>query len=421
MRKKFILHILLATIFLNDAVALEFGDISVHGFVSQGYLRTDKMNYLADTKDGTFEFNEMALNFSSVLSPGLRAGLQVFAYDIGERGNDKINLEWCYGDYQWKNWLGFRVGAVKSPFGLFTEVRDVDALRTSVFLPLGVYPELVRDDTQTIRGIGIYGDIDVGTLGGLSYTVVLGKHKFGLDKGIAAASGLILDDRIGGSFEVLLGQETDTSFEVTDISAGYVTDAAIRWDAFYTGLLIAVSGFNIDDFHWSAYSDVLNEPYEFTADMHSWWGYVVSIQYTWNDFIVTYENFQSDYVYTYISDFSLIGISRLDGRESPESWYISVTNRFSQYFELGLRYSEDYAEEKDKDGSDQVTEQGKPDYFGWAKSITLSIRFDIDSNWCAKFEYMHTDGQSLFNNAQNDDEDKVRRWGLYAAKITYMF
>ena len=47
--------------------AYEFGDVMIHGFISQGYLYSDKNDYLADTSDGTFQFNEMGINFSPIL------------------------------------------------------------------------------------------------------------------------------------------------------------------------------------------------------------------------------------------------------------------------------------------------------------------------------------------------------------------
>ena len=44
--------------------------LNMHGFLSQGYLKSDANNFLAETKDGTFEFREYGLNVSAVLKKG---------------------------------------------------------------------------------------------------------------------------------------------------------------------------------------------------------------------------------------------------------------------------------------------------------------------------------------------------------------
>ena len=122
------------------AQVVEFGDVDIHGFVSQGYLQSDENNFImAQTKEGTFEFNELGINFTTMLLPHLRAGVQLFAKDLGVIGNDQVEIDWAYGDYRWKDWAGIRVGILKIPHGLYSETRDIDALRTCILLPQSVY------------------------------------------------------------------------------------------------------------------------------------------------------------------------------------------------------------------------------------------------------------------------------------------
>ena len=63
--------------------AMEVGNVAIHGFVSQGYLKTDDVNYLAETKKGTYQFNEAGLNFNYSLDK-LRVGAQILSRDLGE-------------------------------------------------------------------------------------------------------------------------------------------------------------------------------------------------------------------------------------------------------------------------------------------------------------------------------------------------
>jgi hypothetical protein len=89
----------------------------IHGFISQGYLKsTDNVDFLSfGTADGTFEFNELGLNFSNEPAENLRVGMQFFAFDLGELGNDEIVLDWAYADYKIRDYFGLRAGLIRIP------------------------------------------------------------------------------------------------------------------------------------------------------------------------------------------------------------------------------------------------------------------------------------------------------------------
>ena len=134
-------------------------DVEIHGFVSQGYIKTTKENQypVGNSGEGSYNFNDFGINFARRVAPRLRVGLQLFAQDRGNFGNDKITVDWAYGDYRHKDWLGVRVGKVKIPLGLYNESRDNDALRNPILLPQGLYSDYFRDVTNSILGAGIYG------------------------------------------------------------------------------------------------------------------------------------------------------------------------------------------------------------------------------------------------------------------------
>ena len=62
--------------------------VDIHGFISQGYLKSDQNNFLAETEEGSFQFNEMGLNFNQDVTHDLRIGIQFFSRDLGKNGND---------------------------------------------------------------------------------------------------------------------------------------------------------------------------------------------------------------------------------------------------------------------------------------------------------------------------------------------
>jgi hypothetical protein len=81
------------------AAAYEVGGVDIHGFISQGFLYSDGYNYLAnDTEDGSFEYNEMGINFSRQMTDKLRIGVQFFSRDLGDAANNKITVDWAYAE-----------------------------------------------------------------------------------------------------------------------------------------------------------------------------------------------------------------------------------------------------------------------------------------------------------------------------------
>ena len=69
-------------------------DAMINGFIAQGYLQTDRNNFHTDTEQGTFQFNEMGIKFSSAVSDHLFLGMQFFARDLGNLGNDEIVIDY---------------------------------------------------------------------------------------------------------------------------------------------------------------------------------------------------------------------------------------------------------------------------------------------------------------------------------------
>ncbi len=81
MKKAILLILILILFFTHPAFASDdYGEVDIHGFISQGYMKSSDYNfYLAETEDGTFQFNEMGINFSTELTDSLRLGMQFFA------------------------------------------------------------------------------------------------------------------------------------------------------------------------------------------------------------------------------------------------------------------------------------------------------------------------------------------------------
>lgn len=199
------------------AVKLQF-----HGFVSQGGLLSSHNNYLtAKTSGGSTQWTEAAVNLSASISDDLRIGAQVHTYRLGELGQLKLDLDWAYGDYRLREWLGFRVGKVKTPLGLFNDTQDIDNLHLWALLPQGIYPADNRSWTLSHTGGDVYGRVGIAdSLGELSYQGYYGSRTLDSNGGYFKQSkefGLPVED---GAFGQLYGGDLRWNPPVHGLTAG---------------------------------------------------------------------------------------------------------------------------------------------------------------------------------------------------------
>ncbi len=396
---KKILAFILSTLCLlaAESVWAEMNDVNINGFVSQGFLKSDNNNYLCKSEDGSFEFNEIGINFTTQLSSSLRMGCQFFARDLGDVGNDDVLLDWAFADYRFHNMVGLRVGKLKLTHGLYNETRDVDALRTSILLPRGIYMEDMREVFMTIKGFGVYGELP----GEISYQMGYGIPEISEDSYMAQR---ILE------FVQLSFQRENVDFINTDIGtvletqANYMSNAGLQWDSPLEGLRFATSfiSFDIDI--------LLGFGFEIPLDFKVKQGAVFSGEYTFGDTIVTVEYSVLDYKY---------GTLGFCVDEKWISYYVGLSHRFSKLFELGAYYAETYPDHSDKNG-DRFAVIGLPRHMAWEKDSCLSFRYDINSHWIVKLEGHIIDGSGIADQSEHP-EDLVRHFSLFAAKASFRF
>jgi hypothetical protein len=147
--------------------------IQVHGFGTQGYIKTNDNNWLTmnTSGGGSAAFTDMGLNASSQIRSNLRIAGQVYLRKLGQLGDWRPLLDWAMVDYRPKPWLGFRAGKVKTVLGLFTDSQDMDFSNTYALLPQSVYPIDLRDATIAHIGGDIYGKAKLThNLGSVAYT-----------------------------------------------------------------------------------------------------------------------------------------------------------------------------------------------------------------------------------------------------------
>lgn len=389
------------------------GDLNIHGFYSQGFISTTENSFILDSEDGSFEFNEVGLNFSKRLMSGLHVGVQFFARDFGDTGNNEIKLDWALADFRLKDWLGLRFGQIKAPHGLYNEYRDIDLLRTSIFLPQSVYPEILRDVTLSIQGVGLYGNIGMDALGMLSYQAYYGTQIIDPNSRLA---------------EILAGYpQSSIDNQSTDVDRKYV--GSVIWDTPLPGLRLGASYSNVSlslSGQWNSDVYVTLEDgtqvlaferggnVELECDPYENWVY--SLEYTWRDLILMAEYMNTRKKY----DNSITG----KGESDYDGWYAGATYRFTDWFELGAYYS--------------VTDNGPstddpaftlPDYYFDLTDICVTTRFDLSRYWTLKLEYHDLTGAfglSAWDNPVDEAANTTpsyfeEDWTMFAVKLTVAF
>lgn len=386
-------------IFAGSAGAISTAGVDVHGFISQGFLYSDEYNYLAhNSTDGTFEFNEVGINFTKKVTDHLRIGLQLFSRDIGDISNNQITLDWAYGDYRWREWLGLRAGKIKLPYGLYNEVRDMDMLTTNIVMPQGIYQDLLRETTNAASGAGLYGKIPLGVIGALDYQVVLGSITADSQSGQAKYTN---NTGLG-----LATQSGENDYDTTYCGA-------IQWQTPLEGLLLGYSALSgnvkstmlIDDSVPGLGGTLTDSDLDYLIQ-------IASVEYTWNRLTLSCEYLWADKELE-----SII----LNSDNTEVSYYLAASYKFTDLFTLGAYYSVFYPDKDDKDG-DHLVAIGKADHGAWQKDLALTLRFDLNDFWVFKLEGHMVDGTggvvTLDNSESEWTEDK---WYYGATKMTFSF
>ncbi|MBF0226196.1 MAG: hypothetical protein HQK76_12145 [Desulfobacterales bacterium] len=469
MKKAVVLLItfLLCVFFTGNALAVEFdelGSVSIHGFLSQGYMKSDEYNFMAKTDEGTFQFNELGINFSTDLSDRLRMGVQLFSRDLGPLGNDVIEVDWAFADYRWKDWMGLRIGRIKVPYGLYNETRDIDMLRTYIFLPQGFYNEAWRDTFTSQTGAGIYGDVGSDMTGYFSYQAMTGVMR------LPPTCGLGRSLEGYGQVEATKSQsDAETSYAVAmqwtpplqglrlgstymiygvDVESAPATDFFEKKSA--AAMLSYLQTYKSDPVKYASLAplaslvsqgningalSMTNQIVKNTAgvDLNVNEGdslfYEVdlkttsfSLEYVWENLIFASEISKTNFrmrLHKLDKDFSLV----MPTSFTNLGYYGSLSYRFTNWFEAGFYYTEYYASKDDKEGKKRnestkalqndeqliaiLQGQAKPEisglspYVGWLKDYTLALKFDISFNWTCKLEMHKMNGGAVMMVVDN--------------------
>jgi len=389
-------------------------DVDIHGTVSQGWMKSSEYNFLAEhTEDGTFSFNEALINLSTRIDSRTRIGMQLIARDLGGAGNNEFVLDWAFGDYRWKDYLGFRAGKVKTPLGFYNKTRDVDFLRTSVLLPQSVYNEGWRAVTSAFEGFSAYGNVSLGSTAGVDYEVFGGT--------IEMDNSRFLD---------YLGPQIIPGAPVLDydIEADWIAGGQISVDTPIDGLRVGATYMTLEMDTRTTLATGTPTPVELDLHLEMNKTYVLSAEYQRENLTLSaeYTRIDADMLFSnipYPVDTDGDGVPdtvmmvEMEDGDQRGGYYINGSYRVSPRFEFGTYYSVFHPDWDNRDGEGLAN-----DFEAWTKDICVTARFDITDNWLLKAEGHFFNGTGQVDGNINPDASfDEESWQLFAVKSSFFF
>jgi hypothetical protein len=366
---------------------LDGRDIQVHSFASQGFALSNVNNYLTmDTSQGSFALTDFGVNASTAITDKFRVGAQLYDYNLGSLGGYHPQLDWAYGDYKFKDWLGIRGGKVKTVQGLSHDVQDMEFLHVWALMPQSVYPQDTRGDTIAHIGGDLYGVISPKGVGSFSYTVFGGLRPNDPNGGYIYGVNTMshVPDPAGG-FMYITGQTKDVTYY-----GGPVYGADLHWSTPVKGLLLGASYMVQDITTTGHYTQPVVVPYKLTT-----------VKDNATQFYTEYVLGNLRFAGEYRSEPKIVQLNEpngvlVQGSQDSRSGYVSLSYRLTKWLEMGT-YQSRYIDNWPANHSDprnHIFDQ------------TVTARFDINRYIDFKLEEHFINGAAI---------DGVLDHGFYAA------
>ncbi len=416
----------LAVLAAAPVVAMDASDVQIHGFVSQGYLKTTDNNVYGTTTTagGTFDFNEIGVNFTATPIDRLRVGVQIFAQNVGKYGEGKPQIDWAYGEYELPTGksdcsASLSAGRVKTSHGLYNDYRDLDMTRTGVFLPDSVYSTTYRDFSIAVNGAEVNGTMN-GGFGSLHANAYIGGQNVAADSAIAdrfnAAATVSSVDNItveradGGGLEWTTPIDglrfKGSVIHVTHMLADVTTASG-------TTLAEPVPGMTIDS----------TIPKSWQIDLTHYINWIVGGEYQVGNFTFASEYSNAFYqvdinlpAYSYTAPPALGGPGTTVAQQQhisnrTQGAYVNGSYRFHPKWEASLMGTWSYS--KNYNGTADAVADFK-------RAGIIALRFDPTEHWLIKAEFQRNCG-ALGLYAPENPNGMTEYWNLFAVKTTFDF
>lgn len=367
--------------------------LQVHGFLSQGYIKTDKNNVFGHSdKSGSFDFREIGLTASLRPLPKLQLSGQLLSRSAGKGSKGGIRIDFGFLDYNFINTpsaeFGIRLGRTKNPLGFYNDTRDIPFTRPSILLPQSIYFDRTRNLALASDGAQLYGEsrADWGNI-----TVQFGTvfPQVG-DRDTEIA---ILFRKRSGELKTRLSYIGRILYEQPD-----------------GRLRLSVSGAEVNAGYDSAPNDILN------SGSFKFYPLILSAQYNAEHWSIT-----SEYALRHLR-WKNFGSRIPDQNITGESFYLQGIYRFSHGWEAVLRYDLLFTDRKDRNGKEFAAATGSPAHSRYARDLTVGLRWNITPAIMLSTEYHRVNGTAWLSTLDNPDiSNTSKNWNLFAIQGSYRF
>jgi hypothetical protein len=380
---------------LADDAGLGVDQVEIHGFVSQGVIKTTANNYLAQSERGSFEFSEAGINFTHSFTPNFRIGAQLFSRDLGPIGNYRAQFDWYHLSYRFADWLGVRAGRTKLPFGLYNDTSDIDVAHVPALLPQSVYPAQNRDYLLAQTGAELFGFISLGNAGAFDYRLY------------------------GGTIFFDPPQNAGTGIDIVNVETPYLIGGRILYRSSLPGLTVGGSvqrlrldvDYDIAPEVYMAWQEAGRLPPEFGGDLAlglpvTLW--VASAEYAGDELLVAAE--YTRWHARYESEYPNLVPNR---NVVSEGFYVMASYHVTSWFTPGVYYAGRYPNVDDRHGRD-----------AFQHDAAITVRYDINEHWLFKLESHYMYGTAGLRAELNDGKtpaELTKEWGVFLAKTTAYF
>jgi hypothetical protein len=278
--------------------------------------------------------------------------------------------------------LGWRAGRVKLPFGLYSDISDIDAARTPVLLPQSLYPQSNRYLLLGVTGGEVYGYVDLGRAGALDYRAV------------------------GGAIPIELPPQIGEPEQASALDIPYIASGRFTWETPLPGLHLAASLLVLKLNESVVFPSAPTVPTLNVKDVI--YGAIGSVEYAAHDLLLAVEYGQARSV---LHDDNPSVVPQ--GATVDAGGYGLVSYRVSRWFQPSVYYSFFYANRN----LGSQAQNGTTNDENVQDDLAGTLRFDLNNFWIVKLEghYMH--GTAALGAVPTAAVD----WGLFLIKTTAYF
>jgi len=373
-------------------------DFQLHGFISQGIIDVSKSDFVNDNGAASAELTELGLNVSYQLTSTLRLAGQVVYLDGGNRYAKGIRLDYALIDwsaYSSEKWqANIYLGRFKNNHWLYSSSRDIPFARPSIILPQSVYFDGFRDIAVGSDGIATKVSYSDDTYGDFDWQSSYGTSPIS-DEQIENLLSNNAQGNVKQDYDAQTSLYWQPPFSAWRFGLSYL-EASFSYDG---GTQAANNIFFDSDFYFKFHT--FNAIYE--GEKWEFSGEIYQQEFTIDGF--------------YSPNFEIENIG--------QGFYLQSRYKLTPKLTLLARYEDFYQDKDDKRGRRLEKNTGgfTPRYFGFHKSTTLGINYDITSNSSIRTEYHWVSGASKLTPivVPNRETNASKRWSLWAIQLMYWF